>query len=91
MQALTDRLDPYRATHVARHQVSGLWSALADVAGDASVQTPDPVSDARVDEICADEAQRAIFSHLATLQASEPAWTDPVGLIDLRVPFLRAG
>ena len=90
MQALTDRLDPYRATRVSRRGISGLWSALTHVVGDASVQTPDPVSDARVDEICAEEAQRAIFSHLATLQASEPAGTGPVQLIDLRVTFLRA-
>jgi hypothetical protein len=91
MQALADRLDSYRATRVARRRVTGLWSALTEIAGDASVRTPDPVSDARVDEICAEEAQRAIFSHLATLQASEPAGTGPVDLIDLRVPFLRAG
>lgn len=91
MQALADRLDPYQATRVASCGVSGLWSAMTHVAGDASVHTPDPVSDARVDEICAEEAQRAIFSHLATLQASEPAGTGPVGLIDLRVTFLRAG
>jgi hypothetical protein len=75
MQALADRLLPYEATRVARHGISGLWSALSNVVGDASVLTPDPVSDARVDEICAEEAQRAIFSHLATLPASEPGRT----------------
>ena len=91
MQALADRLDPYQATRVASPGVSGLWSALSNVVGDASVRTPDPVSDARVDEICAEEAQRAIFSHLATLSASEPVGTGPVTLVDLRVPFLRAG
>lgn len=99
MQALADRLDPYQATRVATGGVRGLWSALTNVVGDASVRTPDPVPDARVDEICAEEAQRAIFSHLATLSSgpagtgpvsSGPA-TGPVSIIDLRVPFLRAG
>lgn len=91
VQALADRLRPYQATRVAAGEVRGLWSALTTIVGDASVRTPDPVPDARVDEICAEEAQRAIFSHLATLPASGPAGTGPVTLIDLRVPFLRAG
>ena len=73
MQALADRLDPYQATRVGSQGITGLWTALSNVVGDASVLTPDPVSDVRVDEICAEEAQRAIFSHLATLQTSEPA------------------
>jgi hypothetical protein len=75
MQALADRLHPYQATRVASQGITGLWRALSNVVGDASVLTPDPVSDARVDEICAEEAQRAIFSHLATLPASEPGRT----------------
>jgi hypothetical protein len=68
MQALTDRLGHYSATRVMRRPgATGLWSALSTVVCDASVLPPDPVSDARVEEICADEARRALLSHLATL------------------------
>ncbi|MDZ7732336.1 MAG: hypothetical protein U5R31_03805 [Acidimicrobiia bacterium] len=75
MAGLTEQLRPYRATRIARPGRSGLWSALATIVGDASVPIPDPVSDARTEQICAEEAQRAIFSHLASLQASVPAGT----------------
>jgi hypothetical protein len=68
MQALTDRIGHYEATRVmARPRSGGLWSALSNVVCDASVLPPDPVSDARVEEIVADEARRALLSHLATL------------------------
>jgi hypothetical protein len=67
MQALHDRLGPYTATRVSRPAKSGLWSALSAVVCDASVLPPDPVSDARVEEIFADEARRAMLCHLATL------------------------
>jgi len=67
MQALTDRLRPYEATHVSPRLTTGLWRALTAVVCDASVLPPDPVSDARVEEICAEEARRAMLSHLATL------------------------
>ncbi len=67
MQALAERLLPYEATRVARGGSSGLWGALSHVVCDASVLPPDPVSDARVEEIIADEARQALLSHLATL------------------------
>lgn len=67
MQALHDRLRPYQATQVSRPVEGGLWSALTQIVRDASVLPPDPVSDARVEEIVAEEARRAMLSHLATL------------------------
>jgi hypothetical protein len=67
MQALNDRIGQYRVTQVLRAPSAGLWSALSSVVCDASVLPPDPVSDARVEEIIADEARRALLSHLATL------------------------
>ncbi len=67
MQALADRLSPYEATRVLRPSTLGLWSALTRVVSDASVLPPDPVSDERVEEICAQEARSALLSHLATL------------------------
>mgnify|MGYP006969507489 CR=1 FL=1 len=79
MRGLTDQLRPYEATRVVPARPSGLWSALCTIDGDAPVPTPDPVSDARMEQICAEEAQRAIFSHLASLQASEPAGTVSLG------------
>ena len=67
MQALSEQLSPYEATRVVPRATSGLWRALTAVVCDASVLPPDPVSDIRVEEICADEARRAMLSHLATL------------------------
>ena len=67
MQELADRLSPYEATRVIRPSAPGLWSALTTVVSDAAVLPPDPVTDERVDEICAQEARRALVSHLATL------------------------
>ncbi len=67
MQALSDRLRPYEATRVTLTSRGGLWGALTRVVCDASVLPPDPVSDARVEEIVAEEARRALISHLATL------------------------
>lgn len=67
MQALADRLSPYEATRVLRPPTSGLWSALSRVVSGAAVLPPDPVSDERVEEICAQEARSALLSHLATL------------------------
>jgi hypothetical protein len=67
MQALIDTLRPYEATRVFRPASSGLWNALSNVVCDATSLPPDPVSDARVEEIHADEARRATLSHLATL------------------------
>ena len=67
MQELADRLSPYEATRVLRPSNPGLWNALSRVVSDAAVLPPDPVTDERVDEICAQEARRALVSHLATL------------------------
>lgn len=67
MQALNEMLRPYEATRVSRWARGGLWSALSTVVCDATALPPDPVCDARVDEICAEEARRAMLSHLATL------------------------
>ena len=67
MQGLAERLQPYQATRVATPHRSGLWNALSAVACDASVLPPDPVSDVRAEEIIAEEARRALFSHLANL------------------------
>lgn len=67
MQPLSDHLRPYEATRVFRPVKGGLWSALSHVVCDATSLPPDPVSDARYEEIYADEARRAMLSHLATL------------------------
>jgi hypothetical protein len=67
MQAIDDRIRGYQATSVCRAPSAGLWNALSNVVCDASVLPPDPVSDVRVEEIIADEARRALLSHLATL------------------------
>jgi hypothetical protein len=68
MPALTALLDPYTATQIAPYRGRGLWAAMmAAIDGDALVLPPDPVSDARVEEIHAEEARRAMISYLATL------------------------
>jgi hypothetical protein len=67
VQTLAERLSPYGATRVSVARTSGLWQALTQVVCDASVLPPDPVSDARVEEIFAEEARAALLSHLATL------------------------
>jgi hypothetical protein len=87
MQALPERLSPYEATRIGSGPATALWRAL--IACDASVPNPEPVPD--VDEACdAEVARRALLSHLARLETSEPEGPGTVAeVIDLRFHRFR--
>lgn len=74
MPATPDRFDSVAATQVAPlrrwrgpDRGRGRRQAPIVVDGDALVLPPDPVPDARVEEIIADEARSALLAHLAKL------------------------